>query len=191
MDICVVGSGVIGSIYGHVLAEAGNDVTHLVRPGRASRLGDGIVLRLLDARTGGEGEVHATYRPRLVEALDRDRPYELILASVRHYQVPDLLPVLATGAGPADLVFFNNLWTSFEPVDACLRGRYAWGFPVAGGGFRGPRAARGAAGRRSAGAPGGVPGSAGGAGEPDAFRLRAACGDATGHTGLAVGPFCR
>ena len=135
MDVCVVGSGVIGSIYGHVLAEAGNDVTHLVRPDRVSRLGDGVEFRLLDARTGGE--VHVRYRPRLAGALDPDRPYELILASVRHYQLPDLLPVLTTGAGPADIVFFGNLWTSFEPVDACLRGRYVWGFPVAGGGFEG------------------------------------------------------
>jgi 2-dehydropantoate 2-reductase len=137
MDICVIGSGVIGSIYGHVLAEAGNDVTHLVRPRHGSRLREGIELRLLDARTEGGNEVQATYRPRVVEALDPDRPFELILASVRHYQVPGLLPVLAAGAGPAEILFFNNLWTSFEPIDAFLRGRYLWGFPVAGGGFEG------------------------------------------------------
>jgi ketopantoate reductase len=28
MDICIIGAGVIGSIYGHVLADAGHDVTH-------------------------------------------------------------------------------------------------------------------------------------------------------------------
>jgi 2-dehydropantoate 2-reductase len=137
MDVCVIGSGVIGSIYGHALAEAGNDVTHLVRPGRGTRLRDGLEMRLLDARAEGGDEVRVTYRPRVVEALDADRPYDLILASVRHYQVPELLPVLAAGAGPAEILFFNNLWTSFESVDAYLRGRYLWGFPVAGGGFEG------------------------------------------------------
>ena len=137
MDVCVVGSGVIGSIYGHALAEAGNDVTHFVRPGHGARLREGVEVRLLDARTEGEDEVRVTYRPRVVEVLDADRPYELIVASVRHYQVPELLPVLAAGAGAAEILFFNNLWTSFEPVDAYLRGRYLWGFPVAGGGFEG------------------------------------------------------
>ena len=126
---------VIGSIYGHVLAEAGHDVTHLVRPDRVSRLSDGVQLRLLDARADSGREICVTYRPSLVQVLEPDRPYDLILASVRHYQVPDLLPVLAGGAGSADVVFFNNLWTSLEPVDRFIRGRYAWAFPVAGGGF--------------------------------------------------------
>jgi hypothetical protein len=56
---------------------------------------------------------------------------------IRHYQVPDLLPVLASGAGTPEILFFGNLWTSFEPVKAQLGERFLWGFPVAGGGFEG------------------------------------------------------
>jgi 2-dehydropantoate 2-reductase len=120
-----------------VFSEAGNEVTHLVPPGHANRLRDGIEIRLLDARSGSGPEVRAEYRPRVIDRLDATHPPELILASVRHYQVPDLLPVLASGAGSAETLFFNNLWTSFEPVDQALAGRYLWGFPVAGGGFDG------------------------------------------------------
>jgi 2-polyprenyl-6-methoxyphenol hydroxylase-like FAD-dependent oxidoreductase len=75
MDICIIGSGVIGTIYGHALAEAGNDVTHFVRPGHGDDLlRDGIELRLLDARVdtgrglGVDMPVLASLRP-FVEAL--------------------------------------------------------------------------------------------------------------------------
>jgi len=137
VDICVVGSGVIGTIYGHVLCEAGNEVTHLVRPGHGAILRGGVEIRLLDARSGGGRESRVRYRPRVVGRLDAGHPYDLILASVRHYQVPDLLPVLASGAGTSEILFFSNLWTSFAPVKAQLGERFLWGFPVAGGGFEG------------------------------------------------------
>jgi ketopantoate reductase len=50
MRVCVVGAGVIGTIYGSVLAAAGNDVTHYVRPGAGERLRVGVDVNLLDAR---------------------------------------------------------------------------------------------------------------------------------------------
>jgi 2-dehydropantoate 2-reductase len=135
MRICIVGSGVIGCIYGYVFAESGHDVTHYVLHGHGATLRHGIDLNLLDARRLDLARVHANYSPRIVEALDPAHSFDLILASVRHYQLPALLPVLARDAGDATILFFNNLWTSFEPVDAALRGRYVWGFPAAGGGF--------------------------------------------------------
>src|SRR5919198_1412910 len=138
MDICIVGAGVIGTIYGHAFAEAGHDVTHFVRRGGGERLRRGIDLELLDARGGKAIERRSTYRPAVVDRLDPTQPHDLIVASVRHYQVPALVPALASGAGAAHILFFNNLWTTFEPIDAELRGRYSWGFPVAGGGFEGP-----------------------------------------------------
>ena len=137
MDICIIGSGVIGTIYGHVLSGAGNDVTHLVRPGHGANLREGVEIRLLDSRAGGGPETRARYRPRVVGRLNAIRPCDLILASVRHYQVPELLPVLASEAGTSEILFFNNLWTSFEPIQAQLDERFLWGFPVAGGGFEG------------------------------------------------------
>jgi len=137
VNICVIGSGVIGTIYGHVLCEAGNEVTHLVRPGHGANLREGVEIRLLDSRSGSGSETCARYRPRVVGRLETGRPYDLILASVRHYQVPDLLPVLASGTSTSEILFFSNLWTSFGPVKARLGERFLWGFPVAGGGFEG------------------------------------------------------
>jgi len=135
MRICVVGSGVIGTIYGFVLTLAGNDVTHYVRPGSGGRLRAGVDVNLLDARGEAPVETSRRYSPPVVERLDGKPAFDLILASVRHDALPALLPVLADGVGDAEILLFNNLWTSFEPIDAVLGERYLWGFPVAGGGF--------------------------------------------------------
>ena len=64
--------------------------------------------------------------------------YELVLVSVRHNQWPEVLPVLGPRVGSADVLFFSNMWTDdgeirkFLPTD-----RYLFGFPAAGGGWKG------------------------------------------------------
>jgi 2-dehydropantoate 2-reductase len=136
MDVCIVGAGVIGTIYGAVLSESGHTVSHLVRPGGGQRLVDGVEMNLLDARRAECQERHAAYRPPVIADL-HGRCFDLVLASVRHTQVEDLLPVLA--AGDSDVVLFGNWWSAFGPVDEYLAGRYSWAFPVAGGGFDGNR----------------------------------------------------
>jgi ketopantoate reductase len=136
MDVCVVGAGVIGTIYGAVMAESGHAVTHLVRSPGGDRLAGGIELDLLDARDGGCVERHLSYQPPTIAHL-RERHFDLVLAGVRHTQVEALLPSLADGDN--DVVLFNNWWSTFTPVDRVLAGRYSWGFPVAGGGFDGNR----------------------------------------------------
>lgn len=42
MKILVIGAGAIGSVHGYVLAQAGNDVTHSIRPGKKASLTNGI-----------------------------------------------------------------------------------------------------------------------------------------------------
>lgn len=138
MRICVVGSGVIGTIYGSVLSKAGHDITHYVRDIASTPLAGGVDIRLLDGRDPIGAEVTVPYCPRLAERINPG--YDLILASVRHYQVDGLLPVLASAGGGADVLFFNNWWRTFDAIDQLPdRGRYLWGFPVAGGGWDGNR----------------------------------------------------
>jgi hypothetical protein len=47
MKTLIVGTGIIGVIYGWALSEAGVDVTHFVRKGRKEQFKDGITLDLL------------------------------------------------------------------------------------------------------------------------------------------------
>lgn len=50
MKIMVIGAGVIGSVYGYVLAQSGNEVTHYLRKGKSKHFENGIQVRLLDER---------------------------------------------------------------------------------------------------------------------------------------------
>jgi 2-dehydropantoate 2-reductase len=135
MKILVYGTGVIGTTYGYVLAGAGHDVTHYVRPGRDRSHGFDIRIRLLDGRTAEPRELEAIYPARVVEGYGPHDGYELILASLKHYDVPSILYQLAVDAGRADILFFNNWWDDLGAIDAVLAGRYLWGFPLAGGGW--------------------------------------------------------
>lgn len=50
MKIFMFGTGVINTLYGYTLAQAGNDVTHFVRKGKQDKFQDGVALDLLDER---------------------------------------------------------------------------------------------------------------------------------------------
>ena len=138
MKILIFGTGVIGTIYGYVLAQAGNDVTHFVRPGKAKALQNGIPIQLLDGRSSQPQQEKVLYRANIVEALSPADKYDLVIVSVRHYQLDSVLPILQQNIGDADLLFFNGKWDGLENIDRYfLRSRYLWGYPVAGGGYQG------------------------------------------------------
>lgn len=138
MKILVIGAGVIGSVYGYVMAQAGHDVTHYVRPGKKASLENGIRMRFLDARKKNPKDEEVLYALKVVESLSPDDNYDLFIVSVRHYQLETLLPLLVQTVGDADILFFNGNWEGFEFIDRYLpRSKYLWGFPVAGGGFNG------------------------------------------------------
>jgi len=135
MKVLVYGTGVIGTIYGDVLSQAGNDVSHYVRTGPPPGRGSALDLHLLDARTAEPHELDVRYPARVVDGFGPGDRFELILVSLKHYDVPAILYQLAVDAGKADILFFNNWWDELEPIDEVLAGRYLWGFPVAGGGW--------------------------------------------------------
>jgi 2-dehydropantoate 2-reductase len=135
MKVLVYGTGVIGTIYGDVLSQAGHDVSHYVRTGRPAGRGSGLDVNLLDGRTSEPHELHLRYPARIVDGFGPADGYALILVSLKHYDVPAILYQLAVDAGKADILFFNNWWDDLTAIDEVLAGRYLWGFPVAGGGW--------------------------------------------------------
>jgi 2-dehydropantoate 2-reductase len=135
MKILVYGTGVIGTIYGEVLSQAGHDVSHYVRTGRPASRGSALDLHLLDGRTTEPHELHLRYPARIVDGFGPADRYDLILVSLKHYDVPAILYQLAVDTGRADILFFNNWWDDLAAIDDVLLGRYLWGFPVAGGGW--------------------------------------------------------
>ena len=97
MRLLVVGAGSTGGYFGGRLAEAGRDVTFLVRPGRAEHLrANG--LRIVSPH----GDV--TLRPKLVTADTLAEPFDAILLTVKAYSLEPALRDLAPAVGAETMI---------------------------------------------------------------------------------------
>jgi ketopantoate reductase len=137
MKILIVGTGVIGTVYGWALSEAGNDVTHYVKSGRGAALGGGVQLDVDDERHGHEGNTVTRYVPKCVEAISPSDRYELIIVPTSADQTEEALKTLAPQAGDALFLIFGLNWEGDESIGRLLpRDRYLIGYPDAGGSRR-------------------------------------------------------
>ncbi len=138
MKILVLGRGVIASVYGWALAEAGHEVEFLVREGRTAEYGPAIDLDLLDLRRRPWGTTvrrrwDVTYRERL----DPSDGFDLVVVSVGHHRLVPAVEQLAPRIGAATVLILGNVWDERSAVlDALPQDRVVWGFPGAGGGFQ-------------------------------------------------------
>ncbi|WP_160287151.1 2-dehydropantoate 2-reductase [Pseudomonas knackmussii] len=97
MRILVVGAGSTGGFFGARLAQAGRDVTFLVRPSREQVLRENG-LRVLSPH----GDFSLT--PRLVTADSLDGLYDLVLLTVKAYALDAALNDLAPAIGPDSMI---------------------------------------------------------------------------------------
>ena len=97
MKILVVGAGATGGYYGGRLAQAGRDVTFLVRERRAAQL------RARGLRITGLGDDEVV-EPTLVTAAGLDHPYDLVLLTVKATGLEAALDDLAPAVGPGTVV---------------------------------------------------------------------------------------
>jgi len=98
MRLLVVGAGATGGYFGGRLAEAGRDVTFLVREGRAARLRE-TGLRLLSPH----GD--ATITPKLVTSGAIDGPYDVVMLTVKAYALDQAIEDIAPAIGPDSFIF--------------------------------------------------------------------------------------
>src|SRR5688500_11602119 len=102
MKILMFGRGVIASLYGWTLAQAGHDVQFYVRPGRAGEYGESIDLDVLDARSRPWGRrVVESWPVRYQESLQPDHDFELIVVSLPHHRLTEAATFLAPRIGNA------------------------------------------------------------------------------------------
>jgi len=93
MRLLVVGAGATGGYFGGRLAEAGRDVTFLVRPRRAAQLqAAGLAI------VSPHGDV--TVRPKLVTADAIAAPYDAVLLAVKSYSLDAAIEDFAAAVGP-------------------------------------------------------------------------------------------
>ena len=97
MRILIVGAGSVGGYFGGRLAEAGRDVTFLVRPARAEQLRrDGLRIK------SPHGD--AVLAPRLVLTGAKGSPFDLILLSVKAYSLDTAAADFAPAVGPQTVI---------------------------------------------------------------------------------------
>jgi 2-dehydropantoate 2-reductase len=97
MRILIVGAGAVGGYFGARLAQAGRDVTFLVRASRAEQLRrDGLSV------ISPHGNVVLT--PKLIDAGEIDGPFDLILLSVKAYVLEAAIDDFAPAVGPETMI---------------------------------------------------------------------------------------
>jgi 2-dehydropantoate 2-reductase len=97
MRILIVGAGAVGGYFGGRLAQAGRDVTFLVRPSRAKQLSrDG--LRIISPHG------NAILTPKLISAEGIDRPYGLVFLSVKAYALEAAINDFAAAVGKETVI---------------------------------------------------------------------------------------
>src|SRR5437660_4170316 len=98
MRILIVGAGAVGGYFGSRLAQAGRDVTFLVRPARAKQLRqDG--LRIISPHDD------AVITPKVIAAAKIEAPYDLVFLSVKAYALEAAMNDFAPGVGPRTMIF--------------------------------------------------------------------------------------
>ena len=137
MEILIVGAGIIGSIYGWAFSEAGHDVTHLVRPGRAGQFANGMKIDMYDTRKGHKRNYLGHYTIRLTETLQPGDDYELIVVPTKHYHLVETLRQIVPQGGNADYLLLTQNWDGTQEIDTILPpSRYVYGDAKAGGAFQ-------------------------------------------------------
>jgi len=94
MRILVVGAGAIGGYFGGRLLQAGNDITFLVRPKRASELANaGLIIK------SPHGDVTLN-NPPTVQADKLTEKFDVVLLSCKAFDLDDAIKSFAPAVGP-------------------------------------------------------------------------------------------
>ena len=98
MRILVVGAGAVGGYFGGRLAQAGRDVTFLVRA-KASEQVQAQGLRIVSPMHGD-----FTVRPKAITAAQIASPYDVIFLSVKSYNLAGAIDDFAPAVGPQTVI---------------------------------------------------------------------------------------
>jgi 2-dehydropantoate 2-reductase len=132
MKVLIIGRGVIGTIYGWALSNAGIDVTHVVR---RKGLSNTDTLDILDLRPGYPRHTRATYAPKIAARINSSDGFDLLIVATKHYQAVQAIQQYLPDAPRATVLLFTANWDGTEDVDRVLaRSSALWGYAKATGG---------------------------------------------------------
>jgi len=130
MKTLIYGAGTLGCLYAHRLFQAGKDVTILARGEQHAFIKDNGVV-LVDGFTS-ERELS---KVPVVESLQPDDAYDLVLVLIRKNRLQPLFEVLGRNDRVPNILFMGNNALGFDAyLEHLPAERVLFGFPSAGGG---------------------------------------------------------
>ncbi len=114
MRVLVLGAGGTGGYFGGRLAEAGADVTFLVRPKRAAKLAEtGLVIK---SPAG-----NASLTVKTVTADQLSGSWDLVILSCKAYDLAESIAAIAPAVGPTTMVLpILNALAHYDALDAAF-----------------------------------------------------------------------
>jgi len=129
MKILIYGAGPLGSLFATRLHQGGHDVSILARGQRLQDLREHSIV-IENAYTGEQTVTHV----KVVETLEPDDVYDLIMVMMRKNHAIQILSALAANKNsPTILFMMNNAAGPDELVEALGKERVMMGFPLPGG----------------------------------------------------------
>jgi 2-dehydropantoate 2-reductase len=133
MKTLIYGAGPIGRWLALRMQQAGQNVTLLARNETYRRLQDRGV-EIVDGLTGE----HLTARPKLVDRLDPEDRYDLVVVAMQKSSRIAVCPTLAQNEHLENILFLGNDVSGFQHyLEHLPAERILLGFPGAGGGWKG------------------------------------------------------
>lgn len=103
MNIVVVGAGGVGGFFGAKLAQAGNDVTFIVRGKHLEAIqANGLQIKSVD----GDFTVH----PKVTNDICSIENPDLIMLAVKSWQIEDIAIQLKNIIDSHTMIYFNVWW---------------------------------------------------------------------------------
>ncbi|MBN2002416.1 MAG: ketopantoate reductase family protein [Anaerolineae bacterium] len=129
MKILVYGAGPLGSVFAAKLHQAGHEVSILARGQRLSEIREhGVVIHNI------HNDEWITAPVQVVERLDPDDAYDLVMIIMRKNRIVEILPALAANHNTPNVLFMaNNAAGPQEWVTALGKERVLTGFPSSAG----------------------------------------------------------
>jgi 2-dehydropantoate 2-reductase len=129
MKTLIYGAGPLGSLYSYLLYKAGNDVTILARGEHYQFLKENGVVLINEFNT----EKHSA-KINVVEKLNENDSYELVIVLIRKNNIKDILPVLNKNKIITSILFMGNNTLGFDEYLKHLpKEKVLFGFPGGGG----------------------------------------------------------
>lgn len=132
MKTLIFGAGPLGSLYAHILHEAGKDITILARNERYEFIkNNGLVL--IDEFSGDR----KTSPVGVVDSISENDAYDLVIVLIRKNKLQPVFEVLSHCRGVENILFMGNNALGFDEYQANIpENKLLIGFPAAGGGLK-------------------------------------------------------